>query len=302
MNLIFLGTAGMLPTKERNVQSIYLDLDSEGILLDCGEGTQRQMQLANLNFQKINKILISHWHGDHVAGLIGLLQTIGSFSDEQKTIKLFGPKNSKKYIEHMLKSCVFDSMVNLEITELNFEELTTFYENEDYFIQAINLEHSVPCVGFKFTTKSKRKILKEKLTQLNIKEGPHLAELQKGKAIVVAGQTISADKLTKQTEQKSVSFIFDTKICEACYTLAENSNYLVCEAVYAKDLEHKAEEYCHMTSNQAAQVASASGVQKLILTHFSQRYKTIEQLESDAKDVFPNTICAYDLMKVKLNF
>jgi len=302
MDLVFLGTSGMLPTKERNVQSIYLEHNGEGILLDCGEGTQRQMQFANLNFQKIKKILISHWHGDHVAGLIGLLQTISAFSDEDKKITLYGPKNSKKFMENMFKSCVFDNPLNLEVVELNYEELQTFYQNEDYALQAINLEHSVPCLGYKFLKKSKIKVSKTKLAKKGISEGPHVAQLQQGKDIVFNGEKISFKDVTTQTQEKSISFIFDTKLCDACYTLTNNSEVLVCEAVYAKDLENKAEEYCHMTSYQAAQIANACGVEKLFLTHFSQRYKSVDQLLKDAQELFQNTTCAYDLMKVKLNF
>jgi ribonuclease Z len=283
-------------------KSIYLDYNGEGILLDCGEGTQRQMQLANLNFNKIKKILISHWHGDHVAGLIGLLQTIGAFTETEKELKLFGPKGSKKFIENMLKSCVFDNAINLEVVELDCKELTTFYENSEYALQAINLEHSVPCIGFKFVKKEKLNISKQKLSKFGVKDGPHLVDLQKGKDITYEGKKILAKDVTTKTEEKSIAFIFDTKLCDACFDLAKDSTILVCEAVYAKNLEKKAEEYCHMTSYQAAQVANDSGCETLYLTHFSQRYKTIEELEADAKDIFDNTICAYDLLKVKFNF
>ncbi|MGE0793635.1 MAG: ribonuclease Z [Candidatus Woesearchaeota archaeon] len=302
MELIFLGTSAMVPTKERNHQSIYLDLGKEAILLDCGEGTQRQIQFAKLTPNKIKKILISHWHGDHVAGLIGLFQTIGSFAEEDRNIKLYGPKGSKKYVEHLFQSAAFDKKLDVEVIELNSEELKTFYENQDYKLQFINLEHSIPTIGFKFVRKSKIKISKLKLDKLGIKEGPILKELQNGNDITYQNKKIKVDDVASRIPEKSISFVFDTKLCDACFEIAKDSEYLISEAVYEKDMEDKAEQYKHMTCTQAAQIASMSNVKKLILTHFSQRYKTTEQLEQQAKDIFPETTCAYDLMKVKINF
>lgn len=301
MKLVFLGTSGMVPTKERNVQGIYLEYKGEGILLDCGEGTQRQLQFAGLNAQKIKKILISHWHGDHVSGLLGLLQTIGNFSAPDKVLTLYGPVGSKKYIEHLKQSCVFDVKLHLDVIELKPRELETFYENTDYLLQAIHMEHSVPCLGYKFLRKEKRKIQQEKLRELQL-SGIAVGELQEGKSIEFQGRTITPEEVSYVEPSKSISFIFDTKLCDSCYTLAEQSDVVVSEAVYKHDLAHKAEEYEHMTALQAAQVASESGAGQLILTHFSQRYQDVDELCQEAKTVFENTICAYDLLKINLPF
>ncbi len=292
----------MVPTKERNTQSIHLDVNGEGILFDCGEGTQRQIQHTKISIHKIKKILISHWHGDHVGGLVGLFQTISAFSDDEKTIKIFGPKGTKKYMEHLLKSAFFDNIINMEIEELNCNKVKTFYENEDYQLQAINLNHSTPTLGFRFVKKSKFKLKKSVLDKLGIPEGPLLKNLQKGKNIIFKGKKILVEEVTSKTEEKSIAFVFDTKMCDAAFEISKDANYLISEAVYAKGMEEKAQKYKHMTSEQAAQIASMSGVDKLILTHFSQRYKTLEDIETDAKDIFPETTCAYDFMKVKLNF
>lgn len=301
MKLVFLGTSSMVPTKERNVQGIYLDYKGEGILLDCGEGTQRQIQLAGLNAQKIKKILISHWHGDHIGGLLGMLQTIGNFSDADKVVKLYGPKGSNKYIEHLKQSCIFDVQLNLEVVELEPKGLETFYENEDYLLQAIQLDHGVDCLGYKFVVKSKRKMNQEQLDALGI-VGAAVGLLQQGKAIEHKGQRIQPDEVSKVTQEKSISFVFDTKLCDACFEIAKDANMLVSEAVYKQELEHKAREYNHMTALQAAQIANQSGVDQLILTHFSQRYKDIDELGDEAKTLFENTLCAYDLLKIDLSF
>ncbi|MCF7798667.1 ribonuclease Z [Candidatus Woesearchaeota archaeon] len=299
MELVFLGTAGMVPTKERNVQSIYLDYKGEGILLDCGEGTQRQIQLAKLNAQKIRTILISHWHGDHVSGLVGLLQTIGNFSGhDTKSLRLFGPKGTTKHLNHLMNSCIFETKVDLDVTEIDAQEVKTIFETDEYTISAINLEHSTPCLGYKFAIKPKRRMNQKKLVQLGI-TGPNVGKLQEGKTITHKKLEIKPDEVSTSIPGKSIAFIFDTLLTDACHELAANVDLVVSEAVYLHELEHKAEEYKHMTAQQAAQVASMAGAQELILTHFSQRYKETTQLEQEAKAVFPNTICAYDFFKKK---
>lgn len=300
MNLIFLGTAGMVPTKERNVQSIYLDYKGDGILLDCGEGTQRQIQHAGLNAQKIKTILISHWHGDHVSGLIGLIQTIGNFSgQEAKPLRLIGPKDTKKYLSHLMNSCIFETKIDLEVTEFDSETLSCVYENDEYTISAINLDHSVPCIGFRFSTKSKRKMNQSKLNKLGVR-GEDIGLLQEGKTLIREGKTILPDAVSTIQSGKSIAFIFDTQLTDACFSLAKDVDLLVSEAVYLHDLEEKAIQYKHMTSAQAAQLASLSGAQELILTHFSQRYKETSALELEAKTIFPHTTCAYDFFKKKI--
>ena len=303
MKLVFLGTSGMVPTKERNVQSIYLEYKGEGILLDCGEGTQRQIQFAGLNAQKIKRILISHWHGDHVSGLVGLIQTVGNFAgDQEKTVYLYGPKGTKEHFNHLMNSCIFETRLKVQIVELEPNSLETFYENEDYQLKAVSLEHSVPCLGFRFERKEKRNIQLKKLQELNVPQGPHLKDLQQGKNIIYEGRSVEVDDVTTLEKPHAISFIFDTKLCDACYSLAENSDLLISEAVYKHDLLNKAEEYKHMTAHQAAQLANESGVGELILTHFSIRYKDVAELEIEAKDLFENTRCAYDLMKLELPF
>ncbi len=301
MKLVFLGTSGMVPTKERNVQGIYLEYKGEGILLDCGEGTQRQLQFAGLNAQKIKKIIISHWHGDHVSGLLGLLQTVGNFSAPDKVVQLYGPIGSKKYIEHLKQSCVFDVDLHLEVIEVDPKGLELFYENDEYSLSATYMEHSVPCLGYKFSRKEKRKMNQQELRKRGI-SGIAVGELQDGKSIQHEGTTIAPEEVSSVTPAKSISFIFDTKLCDACYELAQGTDVVVSEAVYKHELVEKAEQYQHMTALQAAQVASESGAGQLILTHFSQRYQDVSELAAEAQTIFENTLCAYDLLKIDLPF
>ncbi len=299
IEITFLGTSAMVPTKDRNVQGIYLEYEGEGILIDCGEGTQRQMAIAGINRAKVKTILISHWHGDHVSGLVGLIQTIGNINEQSK-IELYGPVGTRIRMKHVMESCIFYNKVNVVIHEINPKKLTKFYENRYYELYAAPLEHSVPCIGFKFVEKEKRKIELTKVKKLGLKEGPEIGKLQEGLTIVKNGKKIHPDEVSTRVKGKSIAFILDTACCTNCKTLAKDVDLLVSECVYAADLEEKAEQYKHLTAKQIAQIASEVNVKKLILTHFSQRYKEVSQVLQDARDIFDNTDAAFDFMKIKV--
>ena len=298
--LVFLGTAGQLPTKERNVQSLYLEYEGEGILLDCGEGTQRQLSFAGISAQKITKILISHWHGDHSIGLIGLLQTIDSFANEGKTLRIYGPPGSKVFVDHMLKSTVFTPQLDIQVHEIAGVGVETFYACEDYYLQARLLDHNTPCLGYKFVRKARRHIHAEKLPKGL--SGPRIGKLQQGEAIEFNGEMIKPEAVSTMTPEQGISFIFDTKKSASCVDIAKGSRVLVSEATFLHDLVDKAEEWHHLTARQAAEIAKEAGVEELILTHFSQRYRDTKDHAKEAQEVFASTRCAEDFLEVVLPF
>lgn len=301
MKLVFLGTGGMVPTKQRNVMSMYLEYGGQGILIDCGEGTQRQMSLANINRLKIKKILITHWHGDHVAGLIGLIQTLGNV-DNPSRIDLYGPKQTKHYMSHLLKSCSFDLRADLHIHEIEptKQEPITFFENEHFSLQAANMLHKIECLGYSFIEKNKRNIQLEKVKELGLEQGPLLGKLQKGQSITINNKTISPDDVSTIKQGKKITFILDTTFTPAIRNIAKDADLLISEANYESSLKEKAQEYKHMTAQDVASIAKEAKVKRLILTHFSQRYKSVESIQKEAQEIFPNTACAYDFMKLTL--
>jgi ribonuclease Z len=295
MELTFLGTGCMSPTKERNHQAIFLTYRNEGLLFDCGEGTQRQFFQADIKVTKITKMFISHWHGDHVLGIPGLLQTLNN-SDYSGTLEIFGPKGIKENIDGLLKVYDFSLVFDHRITEIKDGDVI---ETSDYAVAAVGLEHSVECLGFSFVEKDRLRIKLPFIKKKGIPEGPLLGKLQDGQDIEWKGEKIKAEDATYPVKGKKISFVMDTVLCNGCNTLAKDADILVCESVYTKKYEDKAEEYKHMTAEQAGLLASRSNVDRLILTHFSQRFKTTEELCEEAKTVFDNTICAFDFMKVK---
>lgn len=289
----------MVPTKERNPVSVFISYKGDGILIDCAEGSQKQMNIAGISRSKVNKILISHWHGDHIAGLIGLLQTIGN-KEQRPTIEVYGPVGTKNYFKHLLQSCYFDVRIDLKIKELNPKKVDKFFENDDYELYATALEHSVPCIGYSFVEKSRRNIDVSYLKKHKIKEGPHLEQLKQGKDIVVEGKKIKAKDATYLVPGKKVSYVMDTIYTTNAVKLAKDADLLLCESTYHSGLQDKADEYKHMTATQAAQIASQANVKQLVITHFSQRYKEVSGLLEEAKMIFPNTRDAFDLMKITL--
>lgn len=296
MQITFLGTSCMVPTKERNHTGIFFSYGSEGILLDCGEGIQRQMKIAGIKITKITKILITHWHGDHVLGLPGLLQSMAA-SEYTRKLYIFGPKGTKQYIQKLLELFVLELNFEIDVHEVS---KGVFFENEDFELEAMPLEHGIITIGYNFIEKDKRKINIEYVKKKGIPEGPLLGDLQKGKSIIFKGTKITPKEATYVIKGKKVTIILDTLLCDSCYKLAQDADVFICESAYSSKLENKALEYKHMTAKQAALVASQSNVKQLVLTHFSTRYKNSQEIEEDARDFFDNIICAEDFMKIKV--
>ncbi|MFH1649320.1 MAG: ribonuclease Z [Candidatus Woesearchaeota archaeon] len=299
MEITFLGTGSTVPTKERNVSAQFLSYKDEGILIDCGEGTQRQMNLAGINRNKVTKVLITHWHGDHTSGLVGLIQTVGNAVKGQR-LMVFGPPGTKHHMEHLLKSAVFEVKLDIDIREVDPQNVETIYETSDYKILAAPMEHSVPCIAYRFVEKDTWTIDPKKAEEKGLKSGPQINELKEKGMLVVKGKNISIDEVAKKKHGKNVAFIFDTALCQSCYDIAKDADVLVCEATHLMEHEEKAIQYQHLTTKHAAVIASTANVKKLIATHFSQRYKTTEKLEEELTGLFPNTVVAQDFMKLKL--
>ena len=286
----------MVPTKERNQSGVLISYRNEGILVDCGEGTQRQLKIAGAKLTKITKILISHWHGDHVLGLPGLIQSM-SAAGYEKTLKIYGPKGSKKFMSKLFEVFVFDRRIEIEVSEIKRGK---FFENNDFILEAEILKHNVETLGYSLREKGKRKINLKYIKKMKVPEGPLLGKLQDGKSIVWKGKKIDVDKATFKEKGKKIVIISDTVPCKGADKLAKDSDLLICEATYGSELENKGLEYGHMTAKQAAELAKRSKSKKLVLTHFSARYKNTHELEEDARGVFGDVSCAKDFMKIDL--
>ncbi len=291
IKLTFLGTSDAIPSSERNHTAILLNYKNENILVDCGEGTQRQFRKAKLNPCKITKILITHWHGDHVLGLPGLLQTL-NFSGYNKALSIYGPKGTKKFMESLLKMFVLQENYKIRVEEI---EEGKFLEDDDFYIESKKMTHGVPCNAYSFIKKDKIRIDKKKLEKTKLK-GPILQKLKEGKDVIYNGKKYLAKNLTFEENSKKISFVFDTSFNDRIIPFVKNSDLLICESTFGSELEEKAEKYKHLAVKQTAEIAKKSNSKKLILTHISQRYsKNPRKIFDAAKKIFKNSFLAKDL-------
>lgn len=296
INLTFLGTAAQIPTIKKNHSSILLSYNEENILIDCGEGTQRQFRYAKLNPCKITRILISHWHADHILGIPGLLSTL-ALSGYNKKLFIYGPKGTKEKTKSILNTFNFRREYEIEIKEVKGK----FLETKDFYLEAEQMQHSIPCNAYSFVKKGQIRIDKKKLKKSKIPEGPILQKLKEGKNITYKNKKYLAKNLTYCEPNKKITIIMDTLLNEKIAPFAKNSDILISEATFSDEIKDQAKEHYHMTIKQAAQIAKKSKSKKLILTHISQRYENkSKEVLIEAKKVFKNTELAKDLQKYEL--
>ena len=291
----FLGTGSHMPTAKRNHTGILLSYANENILIDCGEGIQRQLKIAKLNPCRITRILITHWHGDHVLGLPGLLETL-AMSNYTKKLLICGPAKIKEKFA-LLEKLYGEFRINHELKEVSSGK---FINEKDFFIGAMPMSHGVPSYAYTFVVKDKRRLKKDKIKKYHLPNSPILQKLQKGQDIIYKGRKIKASSITYLEKGKKITIIMDTAFNKNTIKLAKNSDLLICESSFYSQESDRAIKYKHLTSKQAAEIAKEAKVKELILTHFSRRYKDTKPLEEEARKVFKNTKAAYDFMKVKL--
>ena len=197
----------------------------------------------------------------------------------------------------MFEAFVFDKRLDFEVHEV---KSGIFFEDNEIQLEAYQLEHGIETLGFRFTEKDSRKVDMKKVKKLGIPSGPLIGKLQEGKSIEYKGRKIEPDEATYIEKGKIIAYITDTLLCDNCHKIADNADLLICEATYSSKLVDKSEEYGHMTAKQAGQLANKANAKQLVLIHFSARYKNTQELEEDARDIFDNTICSKDFMKINL--
>ncbi|TDL82448.1 ribonuclease Z [Peribacillus frigoritolerans] len=298
MDLLFLGTGAGMPAKARNVTSVALRLLEERQavwLFDCGEATQHQILHTSIKPRKIEKIFITHMHGDHIYGLPGLLGS-RSFQGGEEPLVIYGPSGIKDYVEASLRLSYTHLKYPLEIVE--FEDGTVF-EDSQFKVEAKRLSHGVPSYGYRITEKDLPGMLMvDKLKEAGVQPGPLYKKLKNGESVTLEdGRTLHGeDFLGAPKKGRIVTILGDTRTCPQVEELAANADLLVHESTFGKDDEQLAYEYFHSSTTQAARAAFNAGVKKLVLTHISARYQNEDQhtLLSEASAIFPNTAVAED--------
>ena len=288
--LIILGTASQVPGRTRNQNGYMLRFDDEGFLFDPGEGTQRQMIPAGVSVSEITKIFITHFHGDHCLGLAGLIQRI-SLDRVPHEVEIYYPASGQIYYEHLRDSCLFYNAAHLRECPISSEGV--IFEDEKIVVEAKRLDHGVDCLGYRITEKDSYTLDPDKLDKAGIK-GRDVGIMKASGQLSIRGKTVRIEDVGIVRYGQRFGFIMDTRVCEGAYDLAKGADLCVMEATYLSDMEQTAHEYCHLTAAQAAQIAHESGVKRLVLTHYSQRYSSVDEFVREASAYHGDVVVAVD--------
>lgn len=305
MEVTFLGTGAGMPSKERNVSALILNLlheINESWLFDCGEATQHQILRTTLKPRKITKIFITHLHGDHIFGLPGLLSS-RSFLNGDDTVTIFGPVGIKEYVETSLQISRTQLTYPIQFVELQDEGVV--FENERFIIHNLKLDHNITSFGYRITEKDQLgELLVDKLIERGVKPGPIFKTIKENEQTRLADGTVieRKDVLGPPKKGKTVTIFGDTRYHAAYASFIEGSDLLIHEATFDKDKKQLARQYYHTTTYDAARLAKDANVKQLILTHISSRYQNEgkQMLLHEAKSIFEKTKIAYDLYTFSL--
>lgn len=306
MEITFLGTSSGVPTRSRNVSSVALRLPqrAEVWLFDCGEGTQHQLLRSDVKVSQLTRIFITHMHGDHIYGLMGLLASCGLAGNAQD-IEIYGPPDLSYYLEACAKYSHLKLSHRVRVYGVSPGVL---YEDEEFTVSCGLLKHRIPAFGYRIVEKDRPgRFNVEKANALGIPSGPIYGQLKRGETVTLPdGRRIRGKELCGETETgRKVIYCTDTVFCEGAVELAQDADVLIHEATFAHQDAQLAFDRLHSTSTMAAQVALAAGVKRLIMTHFSPRYAPgnnlqLDDLLAEAKAIFPNTIMARDFMNYEV--
>ncbi|PNE42272.1 MULTISPECIES: ribonuclease Z [Streptomyces] len=292
--LVVLGTASQVPTRHRNHNGYLLRWDGQGLLFDPGEGTQRQMLRAGVAAHDINRICITHFHGDHSLGLAGVIQRI-NLDRVPHPVTAHYPASGERFFERLRYATAYRETVRIAQRPVSADgELD---RAKGFVLQARKLSHPVESYGYRLTEPDGRRMLPEKLAAHGI-AGPDVGRLQR------AGELngVTLDEVSEARPGQSFAFVMDTRLCDGVHALAAGVDMLVIESTFLDEDVQLAEEHGHLTAGQAARVAADAGVRHLVLTHFSQRYADPADFERQARAAgFGGELTiATDLLRVPL--
>lgn len=305
--ITLIGTAALVPTPERALTTVFLTCGGHSILFDCGEGTQTAIRKAGVNPLSIDLIALTHYHGDHIFGLPGLLLTMSNMK-RKKEIYITGPANLTAELEPILKLMTRRINYPIWLVEIPFDGLKLCELIEGWATEAkltiFKTEHRVSSQGYCFTLGRAGKFNSQRATELGVPVN-QWSVLQRGQS-VQAGDKIILPSEVLGEPRKGLKFVFtgDTAFCDNLITAAKGADLLISEATYGEyeQAPHAIEHGRHMTFAQAAQVAKSAGVKELWLTHFSQMINDLQEYLPNATSIFANTICGHDGLSITLHF
>ncbi len=298
MKLVFLGTSGAMPTENRGLSCICLEREGEILMFDAGEAAQIAFMKSGLGWNKKMKIFVTHMHGDHCIGILGLLQTM-AMKNRTESIEIYGPAGIDEFISANIKILNFGLTFPVLITVINEGKVI---ENKKYSVYSCKANHSISAFSYLVKEKDKPgRFHPDKAKELEIPEGKLWSDLQDGKTIRVNNQTIMPDQvLGEKRPGKKIGISGDTMPTKELEKFFANCDYLVFDSTFLEEVKDKAVDTFHSTAYQAAALAKNANVKNLILTHFSARYKDETKSIEEAKQIHDSVIGAKDLLEIDI--
>jgi ribonuclease Z len=298
MKLVYLGTSAAAPTPERSLTCICLVRENEVLMFDAGEGAQVAYLKAGLPWNKKMKIFVTHLHGDHCLGILGLLQTM-SMQKRTESLEIYGPAGIEEFITANIKVLNFGLPFPVFITIV---EQGNVVNEKKYQISCCEAQHGIPAFSYCFEENEKPGVFyPEKAKELGIPEGKMWQELQNGNSVEVNGVKIDSSQVTGDKRPgKKIGISGDTRPTEKLQNFFTNSDYLSFDCTFSFDLKDRAIETNHGTAKEAAELAKNANVKNLILTHFSARYSDESVLLDEAKQIHESVIAAKDLLEIEI--
>jgi len=298
MKLVYLGTSAAAPTPERSLTCICLVRENEVLMFDAGEGAQVAYLKAGLPWNKKMKIFVTHLHGDHCLGILGLLQTM-SMQKRTESLEIYGPAGIEEFITANIKVLNFGLPFPVFITIVEEGDVVN---EKKYRISCCEAQHGIPAFSYCFEENEKSGVFyPEKAKELGIPEGKMWQELQNGNSVEVNGVKIDSSQVTGDKRPgKKIGISGDTRPTEKLQNFFTNSDYLSFDCTFSFDLKDRAIETNHGTAKEAAELAKNANVKNLILTHFSARYSDESVLLDEAKQIHESVIAAKDLLEIEI--
>jgi ribonuclease Z len=302
LKIVLLGTSSAVPTLTRGLSSTALIRNGDVFLFDCGEGTQLQLMRSGVKRSRIHSIFIGHLHGDHLYGIAGLLSTL-HLDGREAPLNVFGPEGLRIFLHAAFRTSNLQFTFNLNVQEFPRGYRGRVLDEDEFYVDALPLDHSIFCLGWRFQEKDKPGVFNlERAQELGIPRGPLYGKLQHGESITLAdGSTITPDMVLGPARHgQSVVYCLDTQFSERSIQLADKCTALIHETTFGPDAVEMARERKHSTMEDAARVAKEAGATNLIATHFSSRYdgKQVAQIGEEAREVFENITLGRDLLEI----
>lgn len=294
--LVVLGTASQVPTRQRAHHGALLLWDDEGILFDPGEGTQRQLTLAGVSASTVTRICITHLHGDHCLGLPGVLQRM-ALDGVVRPVDLYFPAAGQEYVDRLLRASIAHRLPELRQHPVDSDGVVD--KGTRFALHAQALDHSVTAYGWRLEEAPRRRMRPDLLAERGI-HGVDVGRLYAEGVIDVAGRAVTVEEVSDPRPGQVFAFVMDTRPCGGAAELARGADLLVCESTFLADEAELAAAYGHLTATQAAEIAHQAGARRLVLTHFSQRHPDESLFEREARVIFPDVHAARDLDRIRV--